>query len=380
MNPNAKIVVTGCYVEKDAEDISFLPGVEHIVKNSDKNRIADILNGRRTTPHHSALRASGTGQANDERRSIASDSLKISDFKDHTKAFVKIQDGCANLCSYCKVPLVRNHLKSKDIKDIVEEVEALVRNGFREIVLTGICLGAWGAETPVPGKELVDVLRAVASMKGDFRVRLSSIEPKYVTDELIDFIAGNRRFCSHLHIPLQSGDDDVLRKMNRPYTAEGYRLMIEKVISRIKDAALTTDVLIGFPGESDAGFSNTLSLVKEILPLRTHIFTFSKRKGTAAYDMEGGLDRDTLRKRYEQMLVASYSASYLYRKNFLNRPVNVLVESRRDRTTGLLTGYTDNYIKVHFEGPDSLKKRMVPVRITDLNLGYTLATYEPGPS
>lgn len=369
-NPKARIVVTGCYVERNAENISGLPGVSHIVKNQDKARIAEVLKP--------AVKDEKIKSRDQEKI------LKVTGFKGHEKAFVKIQDGCSNFCSYCKVPLVRNVLISKPVKDITDEVSELVENGFQEIVLTGICLGAWGKDTfystmakgfGLGSVSLVDALRPLCKIEGNFRIRLSSIEPKYVTDELIDFMAANRKICAHLHIPLQSGDDDILKSMNRPYTSGEYSALIDRIRSKIKDIAITTDVLIGFPGESDSNFRNTVNLIKSVKPLRTHIFTFSRREGTAAYKMESSITDDVLKKRFCELNVAALSASYIYRMKFLDRRLDVLVEGKRERQTGLLTGYSDNYIKVVFEGDDSLMKKIISVKVKEINLVYTTGVY-----
>ena len=372
-NPKAKIVVTGCYVERDSSNISFLPGIAHIVKNEEKNRIADILNGADT---HYPL----------PNRWYPYIPLTITDFKGHTKAFVKIQDGCENCCSYCKVPLVRGPLTSRPVTDILKEVNVLVEKGFKEIVLTGVCLGAWGKDPYTkaiadswPGSKglgLVDVLKAALKMTGDFRIRLSSIEPRYVTEDLIDFISENRRICRHLHIPFQSGDDEILKRMDRPYTALGYRAVVDKVRSRIEGVAITTDILIGFPGESDEKFKNTIGFIRRILPARTHIFTFSQREGTKARGMEGLINKAILKKRYYELEVAALSSSYIYRSRFMDKKLDILVETKRDRHSGLLTGYSDNYIKVLFDGPDSIMKSIVPVTIQDITLSYTLGRYD----
>ncbi|MFA6078338.1 MAG: tRNA (N(6)-L-threonylcarbamoyladenosine(37)-C(2))-methylthiotransferase MtaB [Candidatus Omnitrophota bacterium] len=355
VNPKAKIVVTGCYVERDAEDITFLPGVAHLIKNADKAKIASILDG-------------GT-----EGSEISSGSiLSVSDFKDHTKAFVKIQDGCENFCAYCKVPLVRGPIRSKPVMNVLEEVSNLVANGFKEIVLTGICLGSWGKDLSGPGSSgLVDVLKEFDRVRGDFRIRLSSIEPTYITDELIEFMSGSSMMCRHLHIPLQSGDDNILRKMNRPYTSQEYMTIVNKAKEKIKDVAITTDVLIGFPGESDLNFRNTIKVVKHTVPLKTHIFTYSRRKGTAAYSMEDLSPQNVLKKRYSELNTVALGSSYLYRSSFLNKELDVLVETKRDRTTGLLKGYSDNYIKMLFSGPDKLMRDVVPVKVDYINLMYT---------
>ncbi len=335
-NPAAEIIVTGCWVEKNADEIALLPGVTRIIKNIDK-----------PTP-------------------------SITGFKGRTKAFLKIQDGCKNMCSYCKVPFVRGTLESKPLGNIVEEAGALVANGFKELILVGICLGAWqGTEAG-----LIDVLKAVEKIKGDFRIRLSSIEPKYVNDELIELISGSPKICPHLHIPLQSGDDEVLRRMNRPYTSAQYLAMTEKLKRAVKDVAISTDVMVGFPGETDANFANTINTVKAFMPARTHIFTYSRREGTAAAAMGGEIEESVSKRRYCGLKAVALASSYIYRGRFLEKILDVLVESKRDSLSGLLTGYSDNYIKVLFEGPDELMGSIAPVRIRDINLTYTRGVYE----
>ena len=367
LNPKGKIVVAGCYVENDADKVSFLPGVSHIVRNNEKSRIAAILKG-----------PSQTRKEKSSQTAEGAKSMTINDFKDHAKAFVKIQDGCENLCSYCKVPLVRGPLWSKPAAAVVKEVKGLVDKGFKEIVLTGICLGAWG-ETLKAGSRragLPDLLERLVKIPGDFRIRLSSIEPRLASDELIDFISANKKICRHLHIPLQSGDDEILKMMNRPYTGQVYKLLCKKIRSKIKDVAITTDVLIGFPGETEEKFANTLRLVKEVLPSRTHIFRFSRREGTAAATLLPDFDKDVIRRRHYTLKALALGSSYIFRRNFTGRRVDVLVESKRDKGTGLLTGYSDNYIKVLFDGPDQVMRQIVPVKIDYLNLTQTVGLYE----
>lgn len=377
-NPSADIVVTGCLAENNASDLVSMPWISHVIKNSDKNRIAQVI-----------------GTSEDLARGQWPKELSISDFKGRSKAYVKIQDGCDNRCSYCKVPLVRSRLKSKPTNDIVEEVRGLTqdrglvpnmaRNGFKEIVLTGICLGAWGkdlnidhmARSAAPdAANLVDVLKALDSVDGDFRIRLSSIEPKYVTDELIEFMAANKRICAHLHIPFQSGDDDVLKLMNRPYTSSEYRAIVDRVRAGIPHIAVTTDILIGFPGETTERFRNTMAFVRAIAPSRTHIFTFSRREGTPAYDMQDTADQSDLKKRYNDMNTITLETSDAYRRSFLGKELNVLVETKRDKLTGLLKGYSDNYIHMLFEAPDDLMRKIVPVKVAGFDSEKTMGVYE----
>ncbi|MBU0605047.1 MAG: tRNA (N(6)-L-threonylcarbamoyladenosine(37)-C(2))-methylthiotransferase MtaB [Candidatus Omnitrophica bacterium] len=367
-NPNARIVVTGCLTERDSSSLLAIPGISTVLRNSGKNRIADVVRGK--------IRHIRTGRPRE---------LIVTDFKDHSKAYVKIQDGCENRCSYCKVPMVRGRLKSKSVKRIVKEVTGLVRKGFKEIILTGICLGAWGRErrfrriarrVGLRSTGLVRVLRALERINGDFRIRLSSIEPKYVTGQLIDFMANSTKMCSHLHIPFQSGDDDILNLMNRPYTSEGYKALVDRIRARIPRIALTTDILIGFPGESHVRFRNTMAFVRAISPSRTHIFTFSRREGTPAYDMPDMVDKPIIKKRYDRMRAMTCEAAYAYRRSFLGEELKVLVETKRDRGTGLLKGYSDNYIQVLFAGKDDLMRTLVLVKVIGFDLEKTMGIHE----
>lgn len=353
-NPKAKIVITGCCAEKDGDIFSAIPGISNVIKNKDKSKIAEILSN---TP--------------DSKLLTLNYALRITDFKNHSKAFVKIQDGCTNFCSYCKVPYVRGPLVSRPIGDVMEEVSILASKGFKEIVLTGICLGAWGSELREK-RSITDVLKALIGLPGDFRIRLSSIEPKYVTEELIGLIAQNKRICRHLHIPIQSGDDEVLSRMNRPYTSQQIKDIIINAKNRIEGVGITTDMLIGFPGESDKNFRNSIGLIKDIQPVKTHIFPFSRREGTAAFNMSPAVPQETINIRFQQMQTTAIAVSYLFREKMVGKTLDILVETKRQKYSGRLAGYSDSYVRVLFDGPDKIMKTIAPVKITDSNLTCTL--------
>lgn len=356
-NPHAKIVVTGCYAELDEDDIKGLPGVSLIVKNRHKARIVEIIDSKLPA-----------GEKTDEPYQ----EFSISDFKNRTKAFLKVQDGCNNFCSYCKVPLVRGRSRSRDIKSSISEAERLISKGFKEIILTGICLGAWGEDLKA-GMGLPDLIGRLINIEGDFRIRLSSIEPKYVASELIQLMKSSPKICRHLHIPLESGDDEILKMMNRPYSSNDYFDMVTKIRKAIPDIAITTDVLVGFPGEGERNFNNTYRLVKRINPPRVHIFPYSRREGTAASSMGDEPPREAVKKRMDKIKDLAGLASYGYRRKFLNKETSVLVENERDKKTGLLKGYDDRYIKVLLEGQDDLMSKIVKVRIKTVNRDETLA-------
>lgn len=340
-NPRAKIVAAGCYAEKDADEIIKICKDAIILKNKEKDNIVSFL-------HHTRLRPS----------SLVSrlSSHAISGFAGHNRAFVKIEDGCSNSCSYCKVPLVRGKARNRPSKEIIAEIRNLAEAGFKEIVLCGICLGAY--------KDLTGLLGKLENIERLKRIRLSSIEPIYVDDKLIDKISSSQKICRHLHIPLQSGDDKILKAMDRKYTSSRYLKIIDRIRRKMPQIAIATDVLVGFPGETDKQFRNTLKVLESVRPMRTHVFTFSAREGTPAFYMPGGVDKKEKSQRLNAVKQFAEEMSFSYRKNFLGRDVDVLVESSRDRKTNLLTGYTDTYIKVLFEGNDTLINELAKVKIT----------------
>ncbi|MBA7702960.1 Threonylcarbamoyladenosine tRNA methylthiotransferase MtaB [subsurface metagenome] len=249
-NPEAFVAVTGCYAQRLPEEIARIQGVDLILGNEEKNGIASVLDqaGKNSRPE--------VFVENIDSRSRY-DTLKVTRHQSHSRAFVKIQDGCQNYCSYCIIPYVRGKQRSRPLKDTLEEIEGLVRNGFREVVLTGIRLGSWGQD--LNGRvTLATLLEKVSEIEDLKRVRLSSIEPRDLSEELIDRIAQLPKVCRHLHIPLQSGDGKVLKAMNRPYDTFYYQDLIERIREKIKGVAITTDVMAGFPGEGKGEFERPL--------------------------------------------------------------------------------------------------------------------------
>ncbi len=260
--PLSRIVVTGCVPSEGAK----VEGADLLVTNADKPEIVRLMAGR----FPGSLRAKDV-----------STEESISSFEGHTRAFLKIQDGCDNFCSYCKVPFVRGKPLSKPLRAIACEAAQLASRGYKEIVLTGICLGSYGKDLS-PKLELADAVEALEPIKELARIRLSSIEAMQVTPRLIRLLKAGGKLCPHLHIPLQSGDDSVLRSMNRPYTSRWFIALVKKLNKTIPDFALTTDVMVGFPGETEENFRNTLKTVRQLGPLKVHIFRFSPRPGTRA--------------------------------------------------------------------------------------------------
>ncbi len=353
-NPKARIIVTGCYTALDSDEIAKIPGVTHIIKNQDKDRILELLN------EHNEL---------SEQNEIG-----ISNFSGHTRAFLKIQDGCNNFCSYCKVPRVRGASRSRPLDEIVQEANRLAKNGFKEIVLCGICLGSYGKDLQSQ-KNLVEVIEALEKIEGLLRIRLSSIEAGDISDELIQKMAQSKKLCQHLHIPIQSGDNEILKKMNRNYCREDYLNLIKKIKNSIPEIAITTDVLVGFPGEREDNFQNTVNLIGEIVPLRAHIFPYSKRLGTPAAILKDKINPLVIKERILQLASMSKKCALAYRKRFLNKDRDVLIEERPKEDKKYWEGYTDNYIKVRVKSDKNLKNQPIRVRLKKINKDFMMADF-----
>jgi len=341
------VVVTGCMVEAGGIELARLKGVKFIVRNKDKYRIPQLIDG--AASHESRVTSRGIGG-----------------FKGHNRAFVKVQDGCNNVCSYCRVRIARGRSSSRPLGDILSECKGLVRNGFKEIVLSGICLGSYGKDLAGGGAGLSRLISEICKIKGAWRLRLSSIEPKDIDGELIYQFQTQSRLCRHLHVPFQSGDNYILKGMNRPYTRMGYLKIIDRIKGVIPDIAISTDIIVGFPGESEERFQNTINFIKAVSPMRIHIFPFSKRKGTKAYDYRDDIFCLTKKERGDRLLSIVKASALRFSKRFVGREVRVLVEEK-GTAEGYLQGYTDTYIKVYIEGPDSFKGQLMNMRLSLTN-------------
>jgi len=335
-NTKARIIVTGCLTELDSDKIKQTDRSALIVRNRDKENMLNYL-GLRAMSYE--LRAK----------------KGISGFCNHTRAFLKIQDGCDNFCSYCKVPLVRGRSKSKPVDEVIREARQLVENGFKEIVLTGICLGAHN--------DLIKVISSLEKIELLERIRLSSIEAGDVTDELIKRIARSKKVCPHLHIPIQSGDNQILKKMGRKYSRLDYLKLIRKLKKNVPQVAITTDVLVGFPGESEKNFFNTVDLIKKIAPLRVHIFPYSKREGTAAAGLKGELQPRIVKKRIANLKKAADDCSAAYKNKFLDKTLLVLFESRAKENPLFWEGHSANYIPIRLKSKRNLNNCLIPVKL-----------------
>ena len=348
-SPDAKIVVTGCYAQLDKKFLESLPGASLVVKQEDKGKLPCLI-------------AEMMGQGAEVKESDDPFfGFSVKGLAKHTRALVKIQDGCEKNCAYCVVPFARGKERSRQASQIISEINDLVENGYKEVVLTGVHVGRYNRD----GLGLVELSRQILEQTKVERMRYSSIDPKEFSDELISLISKSDRICRHLHIPLQSGDDAILSRMNRDYSAEEYRELANKIACNIANILIGADVIVGFPGETDEQFENTCKLIKWSCINYLHVFSYSDRKGTIASSMPDKIDPQVIHKRSEILHDLGKVKWRSYINRFIGKELNVLIENRRDRKTGNLIGLSDNYIRVLLDGDDCFRNRIVPVHIID---------------
>lgn len=359
-HPAAKVVVTGCYAQTEAEVLATIPGVAAVVGHADKHRIpglaADFL---AAPPDESAEARILLQDLTDHREFFPAPALAAGE---RTRPFLKIQDGCDAFCTYCIVPHARGRSRSMRLRSALERVAALADAGVRETVLTGIHLGRWGHDLDPP-VSLADLLREIEAQGRMDRVRLSSIESHELTDELLAVVAGSDRFCDHLHIPLQSGDDGVLGRMGRPYTAAEYAERVRAAADALPDGAIGADVLVGFPGEDEAAFRNTCNLIESLPVTYLHVFPFSPREGTPAAGFPDSVPSETIKERCRALRELGAAKRAAFYRRFAGKTVTVLVEDRGDRETGHPKGVSGNYLTVLLPESQGRENQLVEARI-----------------
>ncbi|MFH1458897.1 MAG: tRNA (N(6)-L-threonylcarbamoyladenosine(37)-C(2))-methylthiotransferase MtaB [Candidatus Omnitrophota bacterium] len=352
-NPQSQIIITGCYAYNLGQERFGQPMHSdwlRVIPPDKKIRIAEILLKNKSINLEKEF---------DQR---------ITDFSQHVRAFVKIQDGCDNFCAYCIVPYIRGKSQSKKEEIILQEIDDLTHKGFKEIVLTGINLGMWGKDFK-PAKELADLIEKINVMDVFFRLRLSSIELQCISNRLIDqFTKAKTKLCAHLHIPLQSGDTEVLKNMNRKYTGDKFIKKIQEIKKQIKGVGLTTDVLVGFPGETQTAFDHTQALIKKAEFLRVHIFPFSLRPGTKAAISPNQIESPVKNLRKKMIKKMAQKVSFNFRKKIQEQTVEVLFEKKEK---GDWVGYCREYIKIRVKSGKNLKNVLENVKITQVTSTQT---------
>jgi threonylcarbamoyladenosine tRNA methylthiotransferase MtaB len=355
-NPKARLVVTGCYAERDPAALAAIPGVNLVVGNADKDRLAAIISEQEGS--------SAWGRIVHNPLHHTRDLLipSMSETGGKTRPFVKLQDGCDARCSYCVVPGVRGPGRSARPESVLAEVEALVRKGYQEIVLTGVHLGTWGRKFDEPAS-LADLVAGILRISGLGRVRLSSIEPMRFNRAIIRLASEHSTFARHFHIPLQSGSDRVLRRMRRPYTAARFLDLVEFIREQLPAAAIGTDVLVGFPGESQEDFERSCDTVRRAPLTYMHVFPFSARDGTDAFSMEDRVPPPVVRDRARIMRELSQAKNLQFRQSFTGQVLPGLTLAKEEEM-GESVVLTDNYIHVRVPSHQVPPNRLVKVRIT----------------
>ena len=351
-NPHAVIILSGCMTSAFPKTAQELPEANIIIGNNSYSDIIDIY--KRFTDSDSSQLI----EIKEHQKGEEIEQLKISSFNERTRAYIKVQDGCNRFCSYCAIPYARGRVRSRNIDEIYNEAAILSKNGYKEIVLVGINLTSYGSDTD---KNLCDVVECIAKIPEIKRIRFGSIEPDHITDEYLERLAKVDKFCPQFHLSLQSGCDKTLKDMNRHYDTAFYADLVKRIRAKFDNSAITTDIMVGFAGESDDDFASSLSFCESIGFARMHVFAYSKREGTRAYDFSGHISNAVKEARSKQMTEVAIKNEAAFLKTQIGKTVNVLFEQLEN---GKWYGYSENYSKVVVNSCHDLNNEILPVIIT----------------
>jgi len=351
VSPNAFIIVTGCYAQLRPDEIAKIEGVDLILGSNEKFKIFDFV-GDFHKNYHAQIFVSPISEISEFH--IASSTPT----SDRTRAFLKVQDGCDYNCSYCTIPLARGESRSPEVNIILEKAKTLAQLGYKEIVLSGVNVGDYGRKI---GTNLFELVKELEKIDGIERIRISSIEPNLLTEEMIDYFISSEKICNHFHMPLQSGSDEILRKMRRRYNSELYRLRIEYIKSKDPDACIGADVIVGFPGESEKHFETTYNFISDLPISYLHVFTYSERPNTDAVNLPGKVPIEERHKRSEMLRNLGLRKKMAFYRQMVGKEFDVLWES--EVKDGKMFGFTRNYVKVGVPYNPSLVNKIVPVKV-----------------
>lgn len=362
-NPDAVICVTGCYAQTSPAEILEIPGVDIVVGTQDRVKMLDYIEQYRK--ERQPINA-----VHNIMKNRVFEELDVPYFTDRTRASLKIQEGCNNFCTFCIIPWARGLMRSRDPQAVIKQAQALVDAGYLEIVLTGIHTGGYGQD--FKDYKLAQLLRDIeANVKGIKRLRISSIEASQITDEVIDVLRKSKIVVNHLHIPLQSGSDTVLKRMRRKYTMDFFAERLNKLKEALPNLAITSDIIVGFPGETEEEFMETYNFVAEHKFAELHVFPYSKRTGTPAARMENQIDEEVKNERVHRLITLNDQLAKEYASRFEGEVLEVIPEEHvKEFGPNMLAGYTDNYLRVVFEGTPDLIGKLVKVKITKAGYPY----------
>lgn len=359
LNPEAVVAAAGCYVESAGDNID--EDVDIVIGNNEKSHLIEILN--EYFEHMDKEKSVDIGKVTDF------DELNIDSPLEHTRAYVKIQDGCNRFCSYCIIPYVRGRIRSRKPDDVMAEIKRVAASSCKEVVLTGIHLSSYGLDFKDNTVKLIDVIEAVNRIEGIERIRLGSLEPLIVTEEFVRRLAKCKKICPHFHLSLQSGCDETLKRMNRRYNVDEYYKGVELLREYFPDAAVTTDVIVGFPGETEEEFNITKKYLEKVCFYEMHVFKYSRRKGTAADKMPDQIPENIKSERSTELLELNEILSNRYREKYIGKKVKVLLEENHIiENKKYIIGFTDTYVRVALENPEEklYTNQIVNVRVKKL--------------
>ena len=356
INKDATLVACGCYAQVAKDELKKIPEIDLIIGNNEKNDIIQIVEN-----HISQKGAEDL--VSDVMYKLDYVELGTTTYTEKTRAVIKVQDGCDRFCSYCLIPYARGHIRSRKIENVIEEIKKVVEEGINEVVITGIHIASYGRDFKGENIGLIDLLEEINKIQGLHRIRLGSIEPTIITDEFVERLSKLDKICDHFHLSLQSGCTETLKRMNRRYTTEEFRDVTKRLRSKFPNAALTTDIIVGFPGETDDEFNTTYEFLKEIAFYKMHIFKYSQRKGTKAAVMPNQVDGKIKEERSKKLIELSNENEYNYNKKYIGKQVEVLFEEREGE---YLKGHTTNYIVVkHKTDKNDLINKIAKVTVSE---------------
>jgi threonylcarbamoyladenosine tRNA methylthiotransferase MtaB len=371
VNPAARVLVTGCYAQVNPEEVAGVAGVDYVVG---LNRLNDLLRFVESPASESTQ-----VEVSDVKRERGVPVLGTRALPGHTRAFLKIQEGCNYTCTYCIIPAARGLSRSVTPREVLGQVRQLAEAGYKEIVLTGIHLGGYGQDLN-PKIDLTALLEMIAESRLIPRLRLSSLDPREVPDRLLDVIAGAEIVCPHLHICAQAGEDEILKRMRRNYDTDYYRDLLLRVRGRLPDAAIGSDIIVGFPGETDAQFETSLDFFESVPLTYFHVFPYSSRRGTVAASLPDMVSGAVKKARARRMRELGARKKNGFGSRFVGRSVDVLVEEKTDKATGLHRGFSRNYLPVAVAGESALPNRELEVRIDGFRNGWLTGRIAHGDS
>ncbi|MEA4960349.1 tRNA (N(6)-L-threonylcarbamoyladenosine(37)-C(2))-methylthiotransferase MtaB [Lutispora sp.] len=366
-NPKAFIAVVGCYSQIAPDEILGIDGVRLVLGTNERSKIVQLVEDAQNV---------------EDKISVVGDIMEIEEFEDmnikhyksRSRAFIKIQEGCEQYCTYCIIPYARGHIRSRKPDSIIEEVKILADSGYKEVVLTGIHVGSYGRDLGDIG--LIDIIQMVHDVDGIERLRMSSVEPKTFDDDFLRRLPHLNKLCRHFHLSLQSGCDETLKRMNRKYTTQEYMEVVKKLRSIYPEVGITTDIIVGFPGETQEEFEKTVQFVKEVSFSSMHIFKFSPRKGTPAAKFKGQVSAQVKEERSKIIFNIAKENQMKFMNSFIGKSLNVLFEQKIDENSNYYEGLTDNYIRVMAETAYDIKGKIISTKIKGINKDMMLGILE----